>query len=451
VSFLQFLRALRARFKVFVVAVSTVVLGTLIASVLMPKAYRATVALLVDTSDQQSLGEAARPLMLPQERLSYLQTQVDILTSRTVARKVVRDLNLLQSPAALAALGVKVSGAGPLEERLVEQLLKQLKAETSQSSVIQARFSCADPLLSATIANGFAKAYIDTVLELRVAPTREAAAWFDEQLKSLRANLEEAQARLAAYQQQAVSRYVAHGGSPDSLPEVANNTVIQQLKADVLRGDAKLKELATRYGVNHPQYQRVASENGALRARLDAAIRKVLAGIVAAARQGQPRDTEPRSGLYLQRSELGARTAGADRAALNDPALSRNEFTVLKLNVESAERAYDTAMQRHVVSQIDSRASATNVAVLSPAAAPWAPYQPKIVLNVALSIVTGTLLGAVLVALLEAWDRRVRSGEDLLLASERPLLAVLGGEGRPATLLLSGPSFRQVPALPKLR
>ena len=270
-SFLQFLRALRARFKVFVVAVSTVVLGTLIASVLMPKAYRATVALLVDTSDEQSLGEAARPLMLPQERLSYLQTQVDILTSRTVARKVVRDLNLLQSPAALAALGVKASGAGPLEERLVEQLLKQLKAETSQSSVIQARFSCADPLLSATIANGFAKAYIDTVLELRVAPTREAAAWFDEQLKSLRANLEEAQAKLAAYQQQAVSRYVAHGGSPDSLPEVANNTVIQQLKADVLRGDAKLKELATRYGVNHPQYQRVASENGALRARLTAA------------------------------------------------------------------------------------------------------------------------------------------------------------------------------------
>jgi len=451
VSFLQFLRALRARLKVFVVAVSTVVLGALIASVLMPKAYRATVALLVDTSDEQSLGEAARPLMLPQERLSYLQTQVDILTSRTVARKVVRDLNLLQSPAALAALGVQVSGAGPLEERLVEQLLKQLKAETSQSSVIQARFSCADPLLSATIANAFAKAYIDTVLELRVAPTREAAAWFDEQLKSLRANLEEAQARLAAFQQQAVSRYVAHGGSPDSLPEVANNTVIQQLKADVLRGEAKLKELATRYGVNHPQYQRVASENGALRARLDAEIRKVLAGIVAAARQGQPRDTEPRSGLYLQRSELGARTAGSDRAALNDPALRRNEFIVLKLNVESAERAYDTAMQRHVVSQIDSRASATNVAVLSPAAAPWTPYQPKIVLNVALSIVTGTLLGAVLVALLEAWDRRVRSGEDLLLASERPLLAVLGGEGRPATLLLSGPSFRQVPALPKLR
>jgi len=31
---------------------------------------------------------------------------------------------------------------------------------------------------------------------------------------------------------------------------------------------------------------------------------------------------------------------------------NRNEFTVLRRNVESAEKAYDTAMQRHVVSQV---------------------------------------------------------------------------------------------------
>jgi uncharacterized protein involved in exopolysaccharide biosynthesis len=443
VSFQQFLRALFARFTVFVVAVLSVVLAALSASLLMPKSYRATVSLLVDATDEQSLGELARPFILPQERMSYLQTQVDILTSRTVARKVVQDLKLLEDPAALATLGLQ-AGNGPLEDRLVERLLSNLKTETSQSSVIHARFSCADPGLSATVANGFAKAYIETTLELRVAPTRHAAAWFDEQLKSLRANLEDAQAKLSAYQQEVVSRYIAQGGAPDNLPEVWSNTVIQQLKADALRGDAKLKELATRYGVNHPEYQRATAENTALHARLDTEIRKTVAGIAASAHQGRPRDAK------LRHARETRHTGIIDRDGALDPS-QRNEFTVLQLNVDSAERAYDTAMQRHVVSQIDSRASETNIAVLSPAAVPWVAYRPKIALNVALSLVSGILLGAALVTLLETRDRRVRSTEDLLIASQLPLLAVLGDEEqRPAALLLLGPAARPVRALPRL-
>src|SRR5882757_3449372 len=66
---------------------------------------------------------------------------------------------------------------------------------------MNATFSSPDPRLSARIADAFAKAYIDTMLELRVEPTRQAAAWYDEQLKSLRANLEDAQAKLTNYLQ----------------------------------------------------------------------------------------------------------------------------------------------------------------------------------------------------------------------------------------------------------
>jgi polysaccharide biosynthesis transport protein len=397
----------------------------------------------VGSTDEQSLGESARPFILPQEHLSYLQTQVDILTSRTVARKVVQDLRLLESPKALAALGVQV-GQGHLEDRLIEHLLNNLKTENSQSNVIYARFSCADSGLSATIANGFATAYIETMLELRVAPTRQAAAWFDEQLKSLRANLEDAQAKLSTYRQQVVSRYIAQSGSPDNLPEVWSNTVIQQLKADTLRGDAKLKDLATRFGVNHPEYQRAVAENAALHARLDTEIRETVAGIAASARQRRPRDAE------LQHAWGTQRTGVIERAGVLD-STQRDEFTVLQLNVESAERAYDAAMQRRVVSQIDSRASEANVAILSPAAVPLTAYRPNIALNVALSVLSGILFGAALVALLESRDRRVRSIEDLLIATQLPLLAVLGNEGRrPAILLPRGPAAGPVRSLPRL-
>jgi len=107
-------------------------------------------------------------------------------------------------------------------------------------------------------------------------------------------------------------------------------------------------------------------------------------------------------------------------------------------------------MQRYVVSQVDSRASQTNVEVLNPAVAPLKPYRPNIALNIALSLFTGVVLGGILAALLEMHDPRVRSPEDLQSASPVPVLAVLGEEGkRKRARLLLGPPATVLRALPR--
>jgi len=417
VNLRQLLRALIARRRVFFVALGAVVLAATLASLMMSKSYRATVSLLVDTRDEQSLGDALRPLVLPQERMSYLQTQVDILTSPKVARAVAQELRLEETPGALAALGMKRGRGERTEELLVEVLRRNFKAETSQSSVIQASFTCADPRWAAAIANAYAQAYVDTMLELRVAPTRKAAAWFDEQLKGLRANLEDAQAKLAQ------AKATQH---PESIPRVVDNAFVQQLKGELLHAEEKLQELATQYGVNHPVYRRQISEIQTLRTRLQAEMRKLAAGAAAAGVDAGPDD---------------ALKAGAPGPQASDEA-------VLVRNVQSAERAYETAMQRYVVSQVDSRASQTNVEVLNPAVAPLKPYRPNITLNIALSLFTGVVLGGILVALLETQDRRVRSPEDLQSASRVPVLAVIGEEGRRSARLLLSPPATVLRALP---
>jgi len=422
-SLRQFLRALRARHRIFAVVLASVVLAATLASLATPKSYRATVALLVDTKDEQSLSDALRPLILPQERMSYLQTQVDILTSPKVARQVVQDLRLTENAAALAVLGVQPR-TDRRDDRLVDALLQQFKAETSQSSVIQASFTCVDARLAATIANAFANAYVNTMLELRVAPTRKAAAWFEEQLKGLRVGLEEAQAKLDAQSKLDARAKLAQ--SPDRLPEVMDNAFIQQLKTEVLHGEAKLQQLATEYGVNHPVYRRQLSENQSLRARLQAEMRKVVAGAAS-----------PEAAVSANR--------GNHVRDLRTQPLEQ----VLTRNVESAERAYDTAMQRYVVSQVESRASQTNVAVLNPAVPPLKAYRPNIPLNLALSLISGIALGGILVVLLEMQDRRVRSAEDLLSMNRLPLLAVLGDDRRPAGLLTGPPPAAVLRALPK--
>jgi uncharacterized protein involved in exopolysaccharide biosynthesis len=395
----QFLLALCARIRMFAVVLIATVLAATVASLLLPKSYKATVSLLVDAKDEQLLNNALRPLILPQERMSYLQTQVDIMTSSKVARRVVQELKLEDDPVARAAIANKSESAGSLEDRLTDGLLRKLKVETSQSNVIQASFSATDPHFAARVANAFAKAYVDTMLELRVEPTREAAAWFDEQLKGLRASLEDSQRMLTEYyQRQGIV-----------VPEVRDNALIQRLKTDLVQGEARLQQLATQYGSNHPQYQRQATENQALREKLDVETRKVVVGIGSSARQSRE-----------QEGDLG-------RAPVLKLKEGRNELTVLRRNVESAERAYDSAMQRSVVSRVESRASQTNVAVLNPAVVPWAPDRPRLVLNVLLSVAIGVLLGLSAVVLMEILDRRVRSATDLRDGWNVPLLGVLVG------------------------
>lgn len=450
----QFLLALRARIGVFAVVLAATMLVATLASLLLPKSYKAMVSLMVDAKDEQSMNNPLRPLVLPQERLSYMQTQMDILTSRKVAIKVVQDLRLAENAQVRKRLERDAANEGLIEDRLVESLLKNLKVDTSQSNVMQASFTSTDPRYAAAVANAFAKAYVDTMLELRVEPTREAAAWFDEQLKALRANLEEAQAKLTAYHQQqgiisADERYddqttrlgvlaeqvargqeqtflwnsrdqqarrqLDEGGAPDRIPDVMDNAFVQKLKTDLLLGEARLQELSTQYGVNHPTYERQMSENRSLREKLDAEMRKVIDGIGTSARQSRQRDAALVKALAEQRARL---------LKMKE---NRNEFTVLKRNVESAESAYDTAMQRFVVSQVDSRASQTNVTILNPAVVPSQPSRPRIALNIALSVVIGTILGLGCVMLMEIRDRRVRSVEDLALLRNLPVLAVLGG------------------------
>jgi uncharacterized protein involved in exopolysaccharide biosynthesis len=334
---------------------------------------------------------------------------------------------------------------------------------------MQVSYTDADPRAAAEVANAFARAYIGTVLDLRVEPTREAAAWFDEQLKSLRANLEQAQARLTDYhrrrgivsaderddventrlgmlaeqvaraeeqatgwrsREQQARSMISGGGSADRVPDVLENPLVQRLKEDLLRGEARLKQLSTQYGANHPESRRQVTDNQAMREKLDAEMAKIVAAIGASASQSR------------QNEEALRRAMAAQRSRVLDLKEDRNELTVLRRNAESAERAYDTAMQRYVASQVDSRASQTNVSVLNEATAPRRPFRPRVLLNLAVAVVVGTILGMAAVLLAEMFDRRVRSRRDLDLSV--PLLVVLNasqlpaprpGRGRPARRL----------------
>jgi chain length determinant protein EpsF len=440
----QFLLALRGRLWVFLTLVVGTVAAAVAVTLMMPRTYEATVSMLLDNRDEQSLQGTVPS---GRERIGFMQTQMDIIQSQRVALKVVQDLKLAEDPAVKAAFE-KSNQRGSVEDWVASGLLASLKVGSSQSSVVTLTYADRDPKFAAEVANAFAKAYMDITLALRVDPTKQAATWFDEQLKVLRADFEAAQAKLSRFQKEkgivatderldveqarlnelstqalaaanityeAQSRSgLANGNrSPESLPEVIGNPLVQALKTELLRAEAKLQELSTRLGPAHPQYQQQASEIAALRSKMNAEISRVVQGVQNVTTQSRARQASLQAALEAQRKRV---------LEMRD---ARNEAFVLTRDVETAQKAYEAALGRHLVNKVESGARSTNVTVLNPAVEPSRPSKPKRALNVMLGLVVGLMLGFAAVFLLELLDRRIRSADDLEAGLDAPLLGTL--------------------------
>jgi succinoglycan biosynthesis transport protein ExoP len=463
-----FLQVLRARFGLFALVLCLTLAATAVVSLVLPRTYRATSTLVVDRRESQSLSDALNAYVSPTERTAYLQTQVDIIKSPKVAHKVVESLRLAQQPALRADFASK-GAHGSIDDWLAENLASGLDVETSQSSVIHISYSTDDPANAAVFANAFAQAYLDTTLELRVDPTRQAANWFDEQLKTLRHDLESAQQRLTDYQrehgivsadehvddeytrltelsgqlmraqennaelaarEQLVQQSLRRGLPLDDVPEVRNDPGIQDLKKRVVDGETALQVLAARVGDNHPEYRRQQAENRFRRAALETEIKRVAESTSDRVAEGRARA-----------AELGAAVA-AQRARLLNLKQSRDGLAVLVRDVNTAQAAYDTATQRSVSNRVESRASQANAAVLNPALVPRRAYRPNIPLNLALAAVVGLMLGVAVVMLREMTDRRVHSVQELAEIASAPLLGELIAWDSNSRPRLAGPVGR---------
>jgi chain length determinant protein EpsF len=463
-NFHQFLLALKGRFWVFLSLMAATVLAAIVVTILMPKTYDATVSVLVDNRDEQVITQNQMPA---RAQLGYMQTQVDIIQSQRVAKQVVQDLKLADNDA-VRADWQKSGGKGTPEDWVAQGLLSKLKVEVSQSSVIGITYSASSSKFAADVANAFAKAYVDTTLNLRVEPAKQASAWFGDQLKGLRADLEAAQAKLAAFQREKgiliadermdietgrlaelssqalqatstsydnASRFnQSRSRAADTLPEVIANPLVTTLKTELLRAESKLQELSTRVGPNHPQYIQQKSEVDALRTRVAAESSKVAGGLATATAQARAREGALKADLERQRKKV---------ADLRD---ARAEMQILQRDVETSQKAYEAALARYHVNKVEGGARQTNVTILNPAVEPTFPSKPRVSLNIALGLFVGTLLGLAAIFLLEILDRRVRSDPDLdgvMLGMDVPLLGtlhtwhpsrMLGGDDAPRAL-----------------
>jgi chain length determinant protein EpsF len=443
-NFTQFLLILNARKWIILGVLLLTVAVTAAVSLLLPKEYTATATLIIDSKSKDPFtGQLFPSQMFP----GYMATQIDVIKSSQVAQKVVRGLKLADNPATREQFMQATEGKGEINQWLADLLVAKLDAEPSrESSIISLSFSGADPQFAAAMANAFAKTYIDTSLELRLAPAKQTAEWFDQQITQLRANLDQAQQKLTAYQREkgiveseerldvetrrmadlAGQMVAAQSASFDassrtrdsaSLPEVTNNPVVQNLKAQVAQGEGKLAEMSKRVGVNHPDFLRLQAEVNTYKTKLATELSTATRGVGATAGAARQRFNELGGAFAQQKS----RVLGLKQ--------QREEASLLARDLENAQRIYDSALQRYGQSRMEAQSTQTDIAILNPAVAPTAPSKPRVILNILLSLFLGTLLGVGIGFLVELLDRRVRSGQDIA-GLEIPVLAEVTKKGR---------------------
>lgn len=474
----RLLRLLRAGRGWVVWSIAVMLCAAIAVYLVVPAKYTSLASVMVDVRGVDPLSGTVNQNSTLQR--SALATHGSLLRSERVARKVVTDLKLAEDPDMIEAWQNATEGRGDRVDWIAGRLLARLdvRPAAADSNVLEIKAEAYHPDRAASVANGFANAYLASLTELRSQPAKQTSTFFDEQTKPLRDRLEAAQAKLTAYQREhgiingstgqldietaqmndiaaqltqmrtaridSQSRGSQATGNAATSPDVALDPVVQQLRVQVAVAESKYKEMAGRLGPQHPQLQNAANELNQLRRELGGAVGRAAQALNAGGNVGAARETQLKAALEQQRKKVLELTADRDR------------MNVLARDVDNAQKIYDQTLQRGSQSALDQRLQFSEATLVTSAVPPVRPSSPGLPLLGVLAIVVGGALGVLIVLMRELVRPRIRDGEDLarldldhLVSFERarltrPRHASRPGGGRKA---LPAPGGATAPAL----
>ena len=443
-DFVEYWRAIsKRRWSIVGLTVVVTILSLLIANNMRPL-YRATATLLIEQGKSKivSIEEIYNQGMIQRE---YYQTQVEILKSEELARKVVRKLNLVahpdfdvrQVPPTLYSriLGAAVADPSQVtEEEAIKYAVSRFKRSLQvqlvrNSQLATISFATFDRELSAQVPNALAETFIESDLDSRMAMTQKASEWLRERLGELRSKVDASEKALQDYRDReriVDAKGVALSGasrqleeltrsliesrqkraeaeaayslvqqiktgrsqaSYDSVPVVLKSPLVAQMKVAEADAERRLNEAAKRYGPEHPKMIQARSELDSARENTRRQVEVVVGG------------------LAKELEQARANEAAVDRALAQSKAdiqgMNRKEFQlgVLEREVQQNRNLYDMFVNRLKETNATGDLQTTIARVVDPAIVPSGPFAPdkkQIVIIVALV----TLVVAALMALL---------------------------------------------------
>jgi uncharacterized protein involved in exopolysaccharide biosynthesis len=323
----------RRRLWIAVPAAMAAILSTAWVMTTTPR-YKSEARILIESRETTYLRpEAERSAdrertLLDQEAVA---SQVQLLLSRDLARKVVREQRLIERPEfdsvanggsflSRLMIGIGLS-KGPSqttkEDRVIEEYYERLIAyPVDKSRVIGLEFSSSSAELSARVTNAIAEGYLALAQAAKQEQTRQASQWLAGEIDGLRQKVAEAEARVEQFRARSslfvgsnnntlsgqtlselnsqlvaargqksdaenkarMIRQLLRAGQATEVSDVANSELIRRLSEQSASVSAQLAEALTTLMDQHPRVRELRSQV----ADLDRQIRREAEKIVRA-------------------------------------------------------------------------------------------------------------------------------------------------------------------------
>jgi uncharacterized protein involved in exopolysaccharide biosynthesis len=443
----DFLRVLSERRHLIRNVTIATVVATAAVMFSLPTLYTTSAVVLLDQR-KNAVADASSVLSALPTDPAAVQNQIQVLSSRDLALKVIDKLHLDADPEFNPALGggglpdlnplhyLRGGGGGPADgrEAAVTSFLNHLDVSSlGVSTSLEVSFRSKDPAKAARIANALAKAYTEDQIAVKRDAARQAASWLTERMHQLSAQVQEQESAVQLYKAEhdlveaadgkslvddqlvAINNQLiaaqsdlaekkaaydrvsalAKTGDPAAITPVVNSKMIGDLRtqeAELVRQEA---DLATRYGPNHPKMVAIHNEKRDLATKIAREVHGIAGSL--------------ESDLEVARSHVGAIQASlarVERQARQDN-MARVKLKALEANLASTRSTYESFVARLRAVQDQDNIQIPEARVISSAPVPSAPSSPHRSLFIGASIPGGFLLGLLLALLLERFGAPV--------------------------------------------
>lgn len=409
---------------------------------LMAPVYTAQAMILIEPRPIP-LDDGAAPAAAGVVDSAMVDSQVQVLASRALARDVIaqlglgRDPELGGGPAPSPDPGAAVAAPGPAPD-LVGHFLERLTVRRSgRSQVIAVAWSSAEPAKAAAVANQLVEVFVAGELARKQEATRRASGRLGGQLATARQRLERAEAELQAFRDQAGAALPRGADAdPARLPDLQRQLVaanaersgkevrIAQVRRTLARGEAlpvadggspllqnlqalkaqavrRRAELEGQLGARHPRLVEARAEDSELDARIGREQAGLLRALESDLQAARAREAVIARGIAELKGAAAGETETARRVGQleADVALQRRQYQELRERTEASRN-------REAVQEPDAR-------IISEAVPPESPSRPKPKLILALAATCGLVAALALIYLLEARDLGFRDASEV--------------------------------------
>ncbi len=370
----------------------------------------------------------------------YYETYHSLLQSRTLAAKVIKELDLVNEFASIGAekkpdfvsasirkiknligsIGsVNVSESQEEEEDLdvpvylVNWYLGNLGVSPiRETRLVNVSFTSTSPKLAKRIANAHSKAFIDMNKDENRMESVEALDWLKKQLHNQQVKVGLSQQKIIKYKYDQLGEFTVYDDSFFSIPEIAENPIIFDLRKQLSDLTGRKLELATIYEPRHP----LTMENNENIKNLE---QKIVAQVKLTREKIK---TDLDMATVLEEPNNKFTNAGLKEAVVNNDK-KRVNYKMLLMEAERDKKIYDILLTRTNEIGLTGNFTKSNIRIVDKAELPRYPIKPRIFINILLSIVLGLTCGVGLAFFFEYMDKTVKTSEDVV---QRVGMKVLG-------------------------